>query len=182
MRAVSCRARRARCCAPARTSSPCATRPVASSTSSRSSPADRLRSGRHGNAERVGAAELRSALLVERVEFGDLEARRRQQVDDRAGEVAPAEHALLEWLQPSLPALYRLVRGQAVLDEVQRAARLEHPTELTQGGRNVRDRAQRPRRNGGVEAGVGERQGLAVQPGSLYRNARPLDTLAGQLP
>ena len=71
-----------------------------------------------GGAEGECSSELGSAFLVEGVDFGEGEAGGGQQVDDRAGEVTPAEEPLLYRLKAALPAPHRLVRGQPVLDEV----------------------------------------------------------------
>ena len=138
--------------------------------------------GRPGDAEGVGAEDLRRALLVEDVELGDGEAGAGQQVDDRAREVAAAEQPLLDGLEAVLPAAHALVRRQPVLEEVQRPAGLEDAPQLAQRGGDVGDGAQRPGREGGVEAVVGERQRLAVQPGPPHRDARRGDALARQLP
>ena len=67
--------------------------------------------GRHGGAEGVGSPAFRCALLIEDVEFFDSEARGGQQVNDGPGEVAPAEHALLQWVEAALPPAHILVRS-----------------------------------------------------------------------
>ena len=92
----------------------------------------------------------------------------RQQVHDRPREVAAAEEPLLQRLEAMLPAPDALVGRQPVLDEVQGRSGLEDASHLLQRGRDVGDRAERPRRDRGVEAVVVEGQRLAVE-------ARPLD-------
>ena len=79
-------------------------------------------------------------------------------IDDRAREVAPAERPLFEPIEAPLPALHAFVRREPVIDEVQRAAGLEHAAQLPEGAGHVGDRAQGPAREGRVEAVVGEGQ------------------------
>jgi hypothetical protein len=86
--------------------------------------------GRYGGAEGVGYREFRRALLIEDVEFVDGKARGGQQVNDGPGEVAAAEHALLQWVESSLPAAHILVGGQPVLQEVQGSPGLDCLLEL----------------------------------------------------
>ena len=79
----------------------------------------------------------------------------------------PPNSALLQGFEAVLPAAHLLVGRQAVLDEVERPAGLEHPPHLAQRRADVGDGAQGPRRHGAVAAVVVERQGLAVEAGSL---------------
>jgi hypothetical protein len=104
------------------------------------------------------------------------------QVHDRPGQVAAPEDPLVQRLETALGASHLLVRGQPVLDEVQRGCRLQHPPELVQRGDDVGDRAHRPRRQGGVERVVGEGQPLAVEPGPPDRHLRAADPFGGQPP
>src|SRR5918999_3443502 len=96
--------------------------------------------------------------------------------------MAAAEGALLARLEPVLPALPPLVGRQPVLDEVQGPAGLEHASQLEQRGLDIGDRAQRPGRQRGVAAVVGEGQRLAIQSGPLDRHIRAREPLAGELP
>jgi hypothetical protein len=86
--------------------------------------------------------------------------------------MAAAEGALLNRLEPVLPALHALVGHQPVLDEVQGPAGFQHASQLEQCGLDIGDRAQRPGRQRGVAAVVGERQRLAIQSGPLDRDIR----------
>ena len=61
-----------------------------------------LRSG--GDPEEGGADRLGGAFFVEDIDLGDREAGVGQEIGDRAGEVAPAEEALLHRLEAELPA------------------------------------------------------------------------------
>src|SRR5262245_8124514 len=134
--------------------------------------ARRPQSGGDGGAERVGSNELRRAVLVEDIELSDLEARATNQVRDLTGQVTASEDTLLDRLEAMLPPANPLVRGQAVLDEAQRAARLEHAPNLRQRPLDVGDGAHRPGREGGVEAVVLERKRLPVEARSFDRNIR----------
>jgi hypothetical protein len=96
--------------------------------------------------------------------------------------MAAAEQPLLHRLEAMLPAAHPLVRGEAVLDEVQRAARLEDAAYLRQRGCDLRDRAERPGTQGGVEAVVLEWQRLAVQAGPLHADVGHSQAFLGQLP
>jgi hypothetical protein len=69
-----------------------------------------------------------------------------------------------------------------VLDEVQGRPGLEDAPHLQQRGCDVGDRAERPRRDGGVEAVVFERQRLAVETRPLHRDLRRRHPLRGQAP
>src|SRR5207248_1416297 len=111
---------------------------------------------RHGDAERGSAGEPRRAVLIEGVEFLDREAGGRNELDDWTSEMASAEEPLLYRVEPSLPATYRLVRRQAVLDEVQAPAWLENTPQLAQGGSDVRNRAQCPGGQGSVKTLIQE--------------------------
>src|SRR5829696_2348611 len=132
--------------------------------------------------KRVRGEELRCALLIEDVELGDGEACAPQQLRRLARQMAAAEHTLLHRLEPVLQALDLLVRGESVFDEAQEAARLENATELGKRRLDVRDRAHRPGGERAVEAVVGERQRLAVEPRSLDRHGRRPQPLRGELP
>src|SRR4051812_22672106 len=104
-------------------------RPASSSTTSSLAAATRppyRQLGRVGDAEGVGAEDLRRAVLVEDVDLGDHEASLGQPLDDGTGEVAAAEQALLDRLKAVLPPADVLVGREAVLQEVQPAAGLEH--------------------------------------------------------
>src|SRR4051794_34780566 len=92
-----------------------------------------------GDPEAVRGEEPRRTRLVERVERCDLEACPSDQVHDRPGQVATAEHPLVQRLETALGASHLLVGGQSVLEEVQRRPRPEHPPELTQRGVDVGD-------------------------------------------
>ena len=96
--------------------------------------------------------------------------------------MAAPEHPFLQRLEAMLPATHPLVWGQTVLEEVQGAAGLENPPHLGKGGGHVRNRAQRPRGQRGIEAVVLERQRLAIQAGPLHRDARLSHTFLGQPP
>jgi hypothetical protein len=69
-----------------------------------------------------------------------------------------------------------------VFDEVQGASGLEDAPHLGEGGGHVRDRAQRPSREGGVIAVVREGQGLAIQAGPFDRHAGGLQPFLRELP
>src|SRR3954452_23233982 len=86
--------------------------------------------------------------------------------DDRVDltvEVATAEQPLLHAVEPLLPTANPDIGRRAVLDEVQSAARPQHARHLAHGGDRVRNRAEAPRAQGGINRLVGERQPLSVQ-------------------
>ena len=94
---------------------------------------------------------------IEHVDVGDREARARDELRDPAGQVATAEQALLHRFEAMLPALHRVIGGQPVLDEVQRAAGLEHPAHFGQRRGHIRNGAHRPGRQGRVATRVRQR-------------------------
>lgn len=69
-----------------------------------------------------------------------------------------------------------------MLDEVQRAPRLEDTAYLLQCGGDVGDGAERPAGHDSVKAVVCEGQRLAVQTCPFHRNGRRPQALVGQLP
>jgi hypothetical protein len=81
---------------------------------------------------------------------------------------------------PRDPLEVRKPVGQLV--HVQRSARLQDAPDLRERGGEVRDRAERPRRQRGVEAVVGEGKRLAVQAGPLDGDRRGAHALRAQLP
>ena len=88
---------------------------------------------------------LRGAFLVEDVQFGDREARGRQQFDDRPGEVAAARKTRFSsgWSR-ECPAPYWLIQGQPVLQEVQPPPGFEDPSHLMQRGSDIGDDPHQP--------------------------------------
>src|SRR5258708_24126263 len=62
--------------------------------------------------------------------------------------------------QPILPSAHALVGGQTVLDEQQLAARPQYAPHLGERGAGLRDRAQGPGRDDGLDAMLVERNGL----------------------
>lgn len=117
---------------------------------------------RDGDVKGIGAKRLRSTVLVEHIDLGDREAGSGQQVGDRTCQMTSTEDTLLDRFEPVLPALNVLVGSETVLDEMQRPTRLEHPAHLRECHRNVRDGAQRPRRQRAVTTVIGQRQRLAI--------------------
>src|SRR3954451_25135574 len=89
-------------------------------------------SGRDGGAERICRYELWCAILVEDIELRDLESSAAQKIGDLACQVTASEDSLLHGFEAMLPALHALVGRQAMLDESQRAAGLEHASNLGQ--------------------------------------------------
>ena len=94
----------------------------------------------------------------------------------------PPKTRLLHGLEAVLPPLHRLVGREAVLDEVQSAARLQDAAQLAQRRVEVGDRAHRPGRQRRVERVVAERQRRAVEARALDRDGARVESLAGELP
>ena len=94
----------------------------------------------------------------------------------------PPEQPFLHGLESMLPAAHSLVRGQAVLDEVQGPSGFEHAPQLGKRGCEIRDRAHRPSGQRGVEAVVLEWERLSVESSSLHRDARRPQAFLGELP
>ena len=82
--------------------------------------------------------------------------------------MATAEDPLLNRLEAMLPSLDARVGCEPVLDEVQGAPGLEDAAQLAQRRVDVRDRAHRPRREGGIEAVVLEGKAGGVQAGAMH--------------
>ena len=85
-------------------------------------------------------------------------------------------------LQAMLPAAHSLVRGQPMLEEVQRPTGLEDPSQLAKRADSVGNRAQRPSGQSGVVTVVFERQRLTIQPGACHRDTCCPQAPVGQLP
>ena len=58
------------------------------------------------------------------------------------GEMTAIGHPALKRFQAALPSRHTRIRSKAVLEEVEPAARTEHPADLRQGGVDVGNRAQ----------------------------------------
>ena len=93
----------------------------------------------------------------------DLEPRLAHQPVDGSIEVAPGCEPLLKTVQTVLPARRRRLRAQAVLEEMESPAGSQHATQLAQGSRDVRDRAQRERAERGIDRLAGEWEVLPVE-------------------
>src|SRR3954451_3803655 len=92
-----------------------------------------------GNAQCVGGQGLGCTRFVEHVDVLNGEAGGLEQVEDRSRQMTASGYPLVERLEPALPAPYVLIRGQAVLEEVQGATRAQYSTDLGQGEDRVRD-------------------------------------------
>src|SRR5947209_861282 len=124
--------------------------------------------------ERV-AEWFRFALEVVRVELIEREAGLLDALRDSASEVAPAGEALVERLQAPLPFGDAFVRRVTVLYEVEGAIRLQHASDLLECVLEIRDRAQGPRREDGVEALRRQVEALTSQSGQLDSDWRSVD-------
>ena len=91
------------------------------------------------------------------MQVADLEPGVTYQLFDRAVERAAAGDALLDAVQAVLPARDAGVGAEAVLEEVERAARPQHAVHLAHRAGGVGDRAQRERAQRGVDRRVVER-------------------------
>lgn len=89
--------------------------------------------------------------------FGALETRTLYEPFDLAIELATARAAFPQRRQATLPGTDLSVRRQPVFDEQELAARLEYPSKLGECPADVRDRAQRPCADDGVDRAVVER-------------------------
>src|SRR6516162_3427220 len=87
-------------------------------------------------------------------------------------EVTPPTDPLPIRRQTMLPASNPNFRRQTVLDEQQPPAWLSNPPHLDQRGDRIRDRAQRPGHNDGIEGRVGKRNMLRRSPDERHRNTR----------
>ena len=103
------------------------------------------------------------------VELVDLEAGAGDQRAHVAGQVAAAGEALLPRIEAVLEPRDLRVGREAVLGEVERGARLQHAAHLGERGVDVGDRAQRHRRERGVEAVVGKVEPRAVERTGVHR-------------
>ena len=84
--------------------------------------------------------------------------------------MAPTGNATLPRIKSTLPDRHTRVLSQAVLEKVERAARMHHSPQFRQGKSSIGNRAQRERREGAVTAGVIEWDGLAVEADMLDRD------------
>src|SRR5262249_52096942 len=76
--------------------------------------------------------------------------------------------------EPILPPPHTRLRRQAVFDKQQAAARFEDAAHLTQRARRVRNAAERPGRDHGIDARVIERDRFAGSFDQYYRTCRRL--------
>ncbi len=109
-------------------------------------------------------SHVRLEQLVPRLDPLDLEPRPANEFGWLSREVAPVGNPPLHRLEAPLPAGNRPVRGQAVLEKVEAAARPQDPAHLRQRRHHVGDRAEREREQGTVAAGIAQGNRLAVQP------------------
>ena len=75
--------------------------------------------------------------------------------------------------QPALPTGERRRPREAMLDEVQRAARHQHPVRLAQRRQRIGNAAQRPGHHDRVDAGVRQRQVLGRLLQQAHREGQP---------
>ena len=136
----------------------------------------------HGDAEGVGAQDLWGALLVEDVEVRDGKAGGCEQLDDRPGEVQPPNTRFSSGSRRCCQRRTPSSGARPCSRKCRVPPGLRNPPDLGKGGGHVRNRAQRPRGQRGIEAVVLERQRLAIQAGPLHRDARLSHTFLGQSP
>src|SRR5260221_594605 len=79
---------------------------------------------------------------------------------DRAVEVTATTNVSPGWRQPILPPAHARIGCETVLDEQQLAARPQHAPHLCERHSSLRDRAQGPGRDDGIDAMFVERNGL----------------------
>ena len=89
--------------------------------------------------------------------------------------MTPTGEPLVERFEAALPARYRGIGGMPMLDEVERAARLQYASQLLERVGQIGNRAQRPGREHRIERLGRQVQLLAVEPGQLHRGRRPGD-------
>ncbi len=110
----------------------------------------------------------------------ELEARVGDKRGGVTGEMTAVGEALLERVEPVLPARHPGVGRESVLEEVDRAAGPQHSSHLGQCPRRVRHRAQREGAERGVARRVRQWDLLSVEPNVLHRQHRLLDAAPGQ--
>jgi hypothetical protein len=84
--------------------------------------------------------------------------------------MTPTRDRLPERLYPLLPSCDGRIRSVAVFHEVKRGTGLQDAMQLAKRGTDIRDRAQRPRGQYGIESLGREVQSLAAQSGWLHRH------------
>ena len=127
--------------------------------------------GLGGDADRQ-IAEWPGAVQVVVVEEGEVEAGADDEGVDGAVEVAAAADLALERGETVLPAGDLRAGGEPVLDEVQGPAGAQYAVHLGQRSLDVGDGAQRPCREGVVDAGIVEGQVAPSSP--MYSTGTPL--------
>src|SRR5215204_4822657 len=121
------------------------------------------------------AERLQFALEVVPVYTVDGEARLLDDLGHPTCQMTPARERLPERFYPFLPPCDARIGRVAVFDEVERAAGLQDAKQLGECPIDVRDRAQRPRGQRGIEALGWEVQLLAGQSGRFQRDVVLVD-------
>ena len=109
------------------------------------------------------------------LELRDLEARLTHQRIDGAIEVTAAAQSLLQAVEAVLLVRDGRIGTQAVLEEVEGATRPQHATHLAERARDIGNRAQRERAQGGVDGRVVEWELRTVEADELHVDRRRVD-------